>query len=110
MLLLLRWLPAQEAGVLTQGGKDALIRAGGGGAFAEAVMSEGSASEDARGRRASLVGGSPWSYANLEAWKKKVVLRAVAEGGCRGGQGADREGPASCVKGLDLILQERMAI
>lgn len=43
VLLLPKWLPVQEAGALTQGGKDALIRAGGGGAFAEAVMSEGSA-------------------------------------------------------------------
>lgn len=73
-------------------------------------MSEGSASEDARGRRASLGGGSPWSSANQEARKKKVVLRSMGEGGWRGRQGTDREGPASCVKGLDLILQERMAI
>lgn len=39
-----------------------------------------------------------------------MVLRAVGEGGWRGGQGTDRGGPASCAKGLDLILQERMAI
>lgn len=35
VLLLPRQLPEQEAGALTQGGKDVLIRAGGGGAFGQ---------------------------------------------------------------------------
>lgn len=74
-------------------------------------MSEKSPSEDARGRRASLACGPHGATLTKRHMEGKGGAQALG----RGEIGEESRGPASSVKGLDLILQvtwarERMAI